>query len=176
MVGNQILKGEADMEYSIMRLARIGVIFGIVLLAYFIFLIKKRQFIFALFFKKEIIAEKYKEKNDVIFLRGGQIFLLIAAIVLMLYLSKIILDIPYILNEEYFYLEGYTVGDSHGGASLPYEKRSIYIKDEKTGEVSEVIVFSEYIDENEYIKVEFLPNTMYGAIISRGEQNVEDER
>lgn len=92
---------------------------------------------------------------------------MIVAIILVLYLSKIILDIPYIINEEYFYLEGYTVSDSHGGASLSYEKRSIFIKDETTGEISEVIVFSEYIDENEYIKVEFLPNTKYGAIISR---------
>ena len=106
------------MEYSIMRLARIGFIFGIALLVYIIYLIKKRQFIFALFFKKGIITEKYKGKNDIIFLRSGQIILLIVAIILVLYLSKIILDIPYIINEEYFYLEGYTVSDSHGGASL----------------------------------------------------------
>lgn len=153
------------MEYSIMRLARLGLIFGMALLVYILYLIKKRQFIFALFLKKEMITERYQGKNDVVFLRIGQMILLTAAIISVLYLSRIILDIPYIINEEYFYSEGYTVSDSHGGANLPYEKRSIFIRDTTTGKISEVIVFSEYIDKNEYIKVQFLPNTKYGAII-----------
>lgn len=162
------------MEYSIMRLSRTGVIFGIALLVYIIYFIKKRQFIFALFLKKEIVTEKYKGKNDLIFLRSGQIILFVIAIIVVLYLSRIILDIPYIINKEYIYLEGYAVSDSHGGASLSYEKRSVFIKDETTDEISEVIVFSEYIDENEYIEVEFLPNTKYGAIISRGKAEYEN--
>lgn len=50
------------MEYSIMRLARIGFIFGIALLVYIIYLIKKRQFIFALFFKKGLLLRSIKVK------------------------------------------------------------------------------------------------------------------
>lgn len=38
---------------------------------------------------------------------------------------------------------------------------------EDTGKVFEITVFSEYIDENDFLEVEFLPHTKYGAIISR---------
>ena len=80
---------------------------------------------------------------------------------------KIIFDIPYIINKEYFYIKGYTIEQSHGGADVSHERRSIFVKDEDTGKVFEITVFSEYIDENDFLEVEFLPHTKYGAIISR---------
>ena len=71
------------------------------------------------------------------------------------------------LNKEYFYIKGYTIEQSHGGADVSHERRSIFVKDEDTGKVFEITVFSEYIDENDFLEVEFLPHTKYGAIISR---------
>ena len=88
-------------------------------------------------------------------------------IFILLYIMKIIFDIPYIINKEYFYIKGYTIEQSHGGADVSHERRSIFVKDEDTGKVFEITVFSEYIDENDFLEVEFLPHTKYGAIISR---------
>ena len=100
--------------------------------------------------------------------------LLITVIFILVYIMKIIFDIPYIINKEYFYIKGYTIEQSHGGADVSHERRSIFVKDEDTGKVFEITVFSEYIDENDlytvandFLEVEFLPHTKYGAIISR---------
>ena len=40
---------------------------------------------------------------------------------------KIIFDIPYIINKEYFYIKGYTIEQSHGGADVSHERRSIFV-------------------------------------------------
>ena len=131
--------------------------------------IKKRKFLFALFLKKKSVVEQYKYngRNDIKLLRGANLMLLITVIFILVYIMKIIFDIPYIINKEYFYIKGYTIEQSHGGADVSHERRSIFVKDEDTGKVFEITVFSEYIDENEFLEVEFLPHTKYGAIISR---------
>lgn len=132
-------------------------------------LYKKRKFLFALFLKKKSVVEQYKYngRNDIKLLRGANLMLLITVIFILVYIMKIIFDIPYIINKEYFYIKGYTIEQSHGGADVSHERRSIFVKDEDTGKVFEITVFSEYIDENEFLEVEFLPHTKYGAIISR---------
>ena len=132
-------------------------------------LYKKRKFLFALFFTKKSVVEQYKYngRNDIKLLRGANLMLLITVIFILVYIMKIIFDIPYIINKEYFYIKGYTIEQSHGGADVSHERRSIFVKDEDTGKVFEITVFSEYIDENEFLEVEFLPHTKYGAIISR---------
>ena len=124
-------------------------------------LYKKRKFLFALFFKKKSVVEQYKYngRNDIKLLRGANLMLLITVIFILVYIMKIIFDIPYI--------KGYTIEQSHGGADVSHERRSIFVKDEDTGKVFEITVFSEYIDENDFLEVEFLPHTKYGAIISR---------
>ena len=132
-------------------------------------LYKKRKFLFALFFKKKSVVEQYKYngRNDIKLLRGANLMLLITVIFILVYIMKIIFDIPYIINKEYFYIKGYTIEQSNGGEDVSHERRSIFVKDEDTGKVFEITVFSEYIDENDFLEVEFLPHTKYGAIISR---------
>ena len=132
-------------------------------------LYKKRKFLFAVFFKKKSVVAQYKYncRNDIKLLRGAYLMLLITVIFILEYIMKIIFDIPYIINKEYFYIKGYTIEQSHGGADVSHERRSIFVKDEDTGKVFEITVFSEYIDENDFLEVEFLPHTKYGAIISR---------
>lgn len=56
--------------------------------------------------------------------------LLITVIFILVYIMKIIFDIPYIINKEYFYIKGYTIEQSHGGADVSHERRSIFVKDE----------------------------------------------
>ena len=120
-------------------------------------LYKKKKVFICTFFKKKSFVEQYKYngRNDIKLLRGANLMLLITVIFILVYIMKIIFDIPYIINKEYFYIKGYTIEQSHGGA------------DEDTGKVFEITVFSEYIDENDFLEVEFLPHTKYGAIISR---------
>lgn len=157
------------MEFSIFRLEIRGILFGIAVLCYIVYCIKKESFLFALFFKKKSVVEQYKYngRNDIKLLRGANLMLLITVIFILVYIMKIIFDIPYIINKEYFYIKGYTIEQSHGGADVSHERRSIFVKDEDTGKVFEITVFSEYIDENDFLEVEFLPHTKYGAIISR---------
>ena len=64
-------------------------------------------------------------------------------------------------------VKGYTTEHSYGGADISYERRSIFIQDKDTEKVLEITVFSNYIDKNEYLEVEFLPHTKYGAIKSK---------
>ena len=157
------------MEFSIFRLEIRGILFGIAVLCYIVYCIKKRKFLFALFFKKKSVVEQYKYngRNDIKLLRGANLMLLITVIFILVYIMKIIFEMPYIINKEYFYIKGYTSEQSHGGADVSHERRSIFVKDEDTGKVFEITVFSEYIDENDFLEVEFLPHTKYGAIISR---------
>lgn len=132
-------------------------------------LYKKKKVFICTFFKKKSFVEQYKYngRNDIKLLRGANLMLLITVIFILVYIMKIIFDIPYIINKEYFYIKGYTIEQSHGGADVSHERRSIFVKDEDTGKVFEITVFSEYIDENDFLEVEFLPHTKYGAIISR---------
>ena len=157
------------MEFSIFRLEIRGILFGIAVLCYIVYCIKKESFYLHIFLKKKSVVEQYKYngRNDIKLLRGANLMLLITVIFILVYIMKIIFDIPYIINKEYFYIKGYTIEQSHGGADVSHERRSIFVKDEDTGKVFEITVFSEYIDENEFLEVEFLPHTKYGAIISR---------
>jgi hypothetical protein len=157
------------MEFSIFRLEIRGILFGIAVLCYIVYCIKKESFYLHFFFKKKSVVEQYKYngRNDIKLLRGANLMLLITVIFILVYIMKIIFDIPYIINKEYFYIKGYTIEQSHGGADVSHERRSIFVKDEDTGKVFEITVFSEYIDENDFLEVEFLPHTKYGAIISR---------
>ncbi len=155
------------MEFSIFQLQLRGLILGIGLLIYLLYCIKKRKFLVSLFFEKQAVQRQYTGRNDIRFLKFINLILLIMAIFILIYLLQIALDIPHILNKEYDRIQGYTVEQSHGGANVSYEKRSVRIKDQSTGKIVEVIVFSEYIDANEFLEVQFLPNTKYGAIVSK---------
>ena len=68
------------------------------------------------------------------------------------------------INKQYCYGEGYVTEQSHGGANLSSERRSIFLHDKVTDEEIEITIFSGYIDKNEYLRIEYLPYTKYGAI------------
>ncbi|RGC57159.1 hypothetical protein DXA92_15080, partial [Agathobaculum butyriciproducens] len=112
-----------------------------------------------------------------IFLRLANTILVIVAILLILYLKDFVLDMPYIINKQYSYAEGYVTEQSHGGADISSERRSVFLYDKvkddeivflydkvKDDEI-EITVFSRYIDKNTYLKVQYLPHTKYGAIV-----------
>lgn len=88
------------MEFSIFRLEIRGILFGIAVLCYIVYCIKKK-FLFALFFKKKSVVEQYKYngRNDIKLLRGANLMLLITVIFILVYIMKIIFDIPYIINK-----------------------------------------------------------------------------
>ena len=95
--------------------------------------------------------------------------LMIATILLILYLKDVALDMPYIINKQYCYAEGYVTEQSHGGANLSSERRSIFLHDKVTDEEIEITIFSGYIDKNEYLRIEYLPYTKYGGYSGCGE-------
>ena len=52
--------------------------------------------------------------------------LVIVAILLILYLKDFVLDMPYIINKQYSYAEGYVTEQSHGGADISSERRVFF--------------------------------------------------
>ena len=121
--------------------------------------------IYSIFFDKEAIKKEYTGKNDIIFLRLANTILVIVAILLILYLKDFVLDMPYIINKQYSYAEGYVTEQSHGGADISSERRSVFLYDKVKDDEIEITVFSRYIDKNTYLKVQYLPHTKYGAIV-----------
>ena len=154
------------MDYSIFRLEIRMILFVIALLIYILCCIRKRKFRFAIFLKKKIIVEQYRYtgRNDIKLLRSIYIISLVMAILTLVYIKDFFYDIPYIISKQYCFVRGYTTEQSHGGADISSERRGIFIKDEDTGKVFEITVFSKYVDKNEYLEVQFLPHTKFGAI------------
>ena len=144
------------MDFAIFRLFIRVSLFVIALIACIIYLIKKRKLIYSIFFDKEAIKKEYTGKNDIIFLRLANTILVIVAI---------LLDMPYIINKQYSYAEGYVTEQSHGGADISSERRSVFLYDKVKDDEIEITVFSRYIDKNTYLKVQYLPHTKYGAIV-----------
>ena len=68
-------------------------------------------------------------------------------------------------KERYSYAEGYVTEQSHGGADISSERRSVFLYDKVKDDEIEITVFSRYIDKNTYLKVQYLPHTKYGAIV-----------
>ena len=134
-------------------------------MACIVYLIKKRKFVYSIFFDKEVIEKDYTGKNDIKILRLANSLLMVATILLILYLKDVALDMPYIINKQYCYAEGYVTEQSHGGANLSSERRSIFLYDEVTNDEIEFTVFSGYVDKHTYLKIQYLPHTKYGAIV-----------
>ena len=85
--------------------------------------------------------------------------------IILSFLKDFVLDMPYIINKQYSYAEGYVTEQSHGGADISSERRSIFLYDKVKDDEIEITVFSRYIDKNTYLKVQYLPHTKYGAIV-----------
>lgn len=154
------------MNYAIFRLFIRVSLFAMGLIAYIFYLIKKRKLIFSIFFDREAIKNEYTGKNDIKILRLANITFILVTIILLFYLKDFILDIPNIINKQYSYVEGYVIEKACGGADVSSERRSIFLYDEASNEKIEITVFSKYIDKNAYLKVEYLPHTKYGTILS----------
>lgn len=153
------------MDFAIFRLLIRVSLFVIGFIACIIYFIKKRKLVYSIFFDKETIKEEYTGKSDIIFLRLANVALIIAAILLVLYLKDFVLDIPYIINKQYSYAEGYVTEQAHGGANISSERRNIFLHDKVTDKEIEITIFSGYVDKKEYLRIQYLPRTKYGAIL-----------
>ena len=95
------------MNFAIFRLFTRVSLFVIAFMACIVYLIKKRKFVYSIFFDKEVIEKDYTGKNDIKILRLANSLLMIATILLILYLKDVALDMPYIINKQYCYAEEY---------------------------------------------------------------------
>lgn len=136
------------MDFAIFRLFTRVSLFVIAFMACIVYLIKKRKFVYSIFFDKEVIEKDYTGKNDIKILRLANSLLMVATILLILYLKDVALDMPYIINKQYCYAEGYVTEQSHGGANLSSERRSIFLHDKVTDEEIEITIFSGYIQKD----------------------------
>lgn len=157
------------MDFAVFRLFIRVSLFVIALIACVVYFIKKRKLVYSVFGDKEAIEKEYTGKNDIIFLRLANAVLIMIIILLILYLKDFALDIPYIINKQYSYAEGYVTRQAHGGADISSERRSVFLYDEVTNDEIEITVFSGYIDKDTYLKIQYLPHTKYGAVLRKQE-------
>lgn len=156
------------MEYAVFRLAMRSLAFLVAFALCVLHLVRKRDFIDAVFRSPDEVRKSFSGRNDVLFLRVLNIVPMAVAVVTALFLVGVLLDVPRIAGGDYLRVEGVTVGRAHGGADVPSERRGVSVRDDETGEVVDLTVFSGYVDEGERLAVEYLPHTGYGAIIERG--------
>ncbi len=156
-----------NIEYCAFQLCAHAGIFVIGITAYIIYFVKKRNFLYCLFFKQKLMYERYvTKKRGIIFLELANFILVFWVIIAGIFLYKFVQDLPNILNHDYLRVQGYTIGQSKGGANVANERRGLKIKDNQTGEEMSFTIYSGYIEENTYVTVEYLPHTMYGAIVT----------
>lgn len=156
------------MEYAVFRLAMRSLVFLVAFALCVLHLMRKRDFIEAVFRSPDEVRKSFTGRNDILFLRVLNIVPVVVAVATAAFLLTALLDVPRIAGGDYLRVEGVTVCHAHGGASAPSERRGISVRDGETGEVIDLTVFSGYVDEGERLAVEYLPHTGYGAIVGRG--------
>lgn len=156
------------MEYAVFRLGMRSLLFLVAFVFCVSHLVRKRGFIDAVFRSPDEVRKSFTGRNDVLFLRALNIVPMVVAVVTAVFLLGALLDVPRIMGGDYLRVEGVAVGRAHGGADVSSERRGISVRDDKTGEVIDLTVFSDYVDDAERLTVEYLPHTGYGAIVERG--------
>ena len=128
----------------------------------------RSQFVRAGVQRVQPFVHGYRECNIPVQVKGGSLAQLsgVSPLSTGYYLTqKAARNMPYIINKQYSYAEGYVTEQSHGGADISSERRSIFLYDKVKDDEIEITVFSRYIDKNTYLKVQYLPHTKYGAIV-----------
>lgn len=155
------------MEYAVFRLAMRSLVFLVAFALCVSYLVRKRDFIDAVFRSPDEVRKSFSGRNDVLFLRVLNIVPMVVAVAAAGFLVTVFLDVPRIIDGDYLRIEGVAVGRAHGGADVPSERRGVSVRDDETGEVVDLTVFSGYVDDGERLAVEYLPYTGYGTIVER---------
>ena len=156
------------MEYAVFRLAMRSLVFLVAFALCVSHLVRKRDFIAAVFRSPDEVRKSFSGRNDVLFLRVLNIVPMVVAVAASGLLVSVLLDVPRIIDGDYLSIEGVAVGRAHGGADVPSERRGVSVRDDETGEVVDLTVFSGYVDDGERLVAEYLPHTGYGTIVERG--------
>ena len=154
-------------EYAVFRLGMRSLVFLVAFILCVSHLVHKRDFIDAVFRSPDEVRKSFTGRNDVLFLRVLNIIPMVVAVATAGFLVAALLDVPRIIDGDYLRIEGVAVGRAHGGADVPSERRGVSVRDDETGEVVDLTVFSGYVDDDERLVAEYLPHTGYGAIIER---------
>ncbi len=156
------------MEYAVFRLAMRSLVFLVAFALCGSHLVRKRDFIDAVFRSPDEVRKSFSGRNDVLFLRVLNIIPMVVAVAPAGFLVAALLDVPRIIDGDYLRIEGIAVGRAHGGADVPSERRGVPARDDEAGEVVDLTVFSGYVNDGERLVAEYLPHTGYGATIERG--------
>lgn len=124
------------MEYAVFRLAMRSLVFLVAFALCVSHLVRKRDFIDAVFRSPNEVRKSFSGRNDVLFLRVLNIIPMVVAVATVGFLVAALLDVPRIIDGDYLRIEGVAVGRAHGGADVPSERRGISVRDGETGEVS----------------------------------------
>ena len=155
------------MENAVFRLGMRSLVFLVAFVLCVSHLVHKRDFIDAVFRSPDEVRKSFSGRNDVLFLRVLNIVPMVVAVATAGFLVAALLDVPRIIDGDYLRIEGVAVGRAHGGADVSSERRGVSVRDDETGEVVDLTVFSGYVDDGERLAVEYLPHTGYGAIVER---------
>lgn len=124
-----------------------------------------------------VFLKQNREKQNIHFLffhnKGSLIDfggVIVFAIILMAFLisfSKIVMDLPYMLKQDFSSVTGVVVGQNASGRDDVYEDRGFELQDLKTGEILTLQVNYTPIRKGEYYEVLYLPHTKIGTIVRK---------
>lgn len=104
------------MEYAVFRLAMRSLVFLVAFAFCVSHLVRKRDFIDAVFRSPDEVRKSFSGRNDVLFLRVLNIVPMVVAVATAGFLVTVLLDVPRIIDGDYLSIEGVAVGRAHGGA------------------------------------------------------------
>lgn len=158
------------LSYMLLCLYGRVVMFVGAIIAYVLFIIRKREWIKALFFQPSKIIESGFTYFWINVFRGVQIVAVVSGVFLVVsFIIPAIKDITYVRNNEYKKITGHATSRDMGGRDVPDEERIINVLDEKTKETVRINFFTNRIETGMAISGYYLPNTHYGVVTERGD-------
>ncbi len=109
--------------------------------------------------KKKWVKKNERKLNNICFI----LLIVMSVVVLKVRIVPYLLDIPYIIDNNYSIIEGIAKEKDHGGSDTK-EVREVEIADEK-GNAEKISFFGEYIDKGDKVTVVYLPHSKFGTRI-----------
>ena len=103
------------MEYAVFRLAMRSLVFLVAFALCVSHLVRKRDFIDAVFRSPNEVRKSFSGRNDVLFLRVLNIIPMVVAVATVGFLVAALLDVPRIIDGDYLRIEGVAVAARTAG-------------------------------------------------------------
>lgn len=131
--------------------------------------LRKKWFVFSSDVLIECKLKRWISKYDTVISISFNVMLAFVCTVVFFHsVIPAIHDIPYVLNNEFVFLEGVVTNNSQPGSKGKMEKHNLFIYEEDSGEVLNLQIYGRSeIKSGTIVCVEYLPNSKEGILLSR---------